>query len=436
MSVLNNLPAEETSSSLDHAWKRSEFAKETSIWEPGHAFTQLAIEKGRVLLQSQSSRDIFILNTPSLESTGPISDSKRRVDCIHTKMLLKGSDVHFLLFKKSTKVYSIYWSDKEYSSEGKGAKAEVTGISEYDLNSFARHLVDVRIDSECEAIKMKNGCLMVVTARPTLYVFDLNSTISGAISSELAPVTTCDFTFAIDNPSPNQYIATSCIDFDEQCIFHCTDVGFRIVSRTTLEVLYSLHEEAPWQKVAHKHWTKCITSNAYIAPVSDSSGDQRLEWSHGGSRVTKLVKGTALQRKDAGWKWNAINMHVHDGMVIIVLLSGYAIGFPDYQNLINKEWNLNDGRGCWVLDVDKWCDWSACDGKRVVFAVRNRNVILNLHDLSNKMISADTSIVELSRNTWESSGAAGASVALTDRNLSFLASHGELFSKGAFFFLI
>ncbi|CAG8783401.1 9957_t:CDS:1, partial [Acaulospora colombiana] len=150
---------------------------------------------------------------------------------------------------------------------------------------------------------------------------------------------------------------------------------------------------------------------------NDDSGDQRLEWSRGGSRVGKLVKGTALQRKDTGWKWNAINMHVHDCMVIIAFLSGYAIGFPDYRKLINKDWNLNDDRACWVLGVDKWCDWSACDGKRVVFAVvsrtymlyvlelntsqRDRNVILNLHELPNKMISVDTPIVEISRGIWE-----------------------------------
>ncbi|CAG8762071.1 159_t:CDS:2, partial [Acaulospora colombiana] len=179
--------------------------------------------------------DIYILDTTSLESTGPISDPKRRTDCIHTKMLLKASDSLFLLFKKSTKVYSIYWLDKEYSSTGKRANAEDTSIFEYNLSSFARHLVDVRIDSECEAIKMKSGCLMMVTARPTLHVFDLNLTLSGPHPSELAPITECDFTFAINNTSPNQYIATSCIDFDEQRIFHCTDVGFRIVSRTTLE---------------------------------------------------------------------------------------------------------------------------------------------------------------------------------------------------------
>jgi hypothetical protein len=334
------------------------------------------------------SGDIFILDTANLEYTGAVSDPQRRVDCIHTRMLLKASDSHLMLFKKTTKIYSIYWLDFPVQRED---DTEDTGIVEHDLNGLAQHLADVRIDSECEAIKMKDGCLMMVTARPTLYVFDLSSILpetgevqtaktapqstdpavaSKTKSNELEPITKCDFAFAIDNPSPDQFISTSCIDFDEECIFHCTDVGFRIVSRSTLEVLYSIHQEAPWQKVAAGHWTKCITSNAYIASNEDESGKQRLEWSPGGvSRVAKLVKGTALQRKDTGWKWSAINMHVHDDLVIITFLSGYVIGFPNYRNLISKEWTLNDSRGCWVLDVDKWCEWSAYDGRRVVFAV-------------------------------------------------------------------
>jgi hypothetical protein len=311
-----------------------------------------------------------------------------------------------MLFRKSARVYSIYWQDKEYVSWKRGTgdvpEAEVDNQadgSEHSVhmsNKFARFLIDLRIDADCEALKMKDGYLMMVTSYPSLYIFDLSRALAASNSvgevteeggiqtegstsgeptpelHELKPIVKRDFLFTVENLSVHQFVATSCIDFDEQCILHCTDIGFRIVCRSTFNVLYTVHE-APWQCTFQSpaYWAHCITSNAYVIPSAATYlvQDQRrpaIQQLRVANEVTELMKGTSGYRKDSSWRWEVVNMYVHDGLVLLSLRSGWIVGFPEYRNLINKKWDINDGRGCWLIDIGVRCDGMVFDGRRLV----------------------------------------------------------------------
>ncbi|CAG8627354.1 9202_t:CDS:2, partial [Acaulospora colombiana] len=431
---------------MDSGWTRSAIAKETVIWELGHSFSRVSMQQGLVLIQNQDLRNIFVISSKDLERYDSLG-SWATIDNIETRPFMVASDGQFMLFKKSARIYTIYWQSKDYASwkRNKGVASEVEpeggeGADEPNQpvdvpHKFAKHLAELCINTNCEALKMKDGYLMMVTSHPTLYIFDLNTALAAANSDEeavkegstsaeednsgepsmesptLKPSAKRDFLFTVEHTSIHHFVATKCIDFDDQYIFHCTDVGFRIVCRSTFKVLYTVHE-APWQKTLQSpvRWAKCITSNAYaiLPPAATSvSYNPRTPPIHQlrvVNEVIKLVEGTAVTRKDAPWRWD-------------------AIGFPDYRKLISKEWDINDRRGCWLIDIGRLCNGTVFDGRRLVIDAFDHNLILNVHELSEKSVSSGTPVVRLSRHAWKSTGPSANTMILTNRSLSFLGSY-------------
>ncbi|PVF97351.1 hypothetical protein CPB86DRAFT_785982 [Serendipita vermifera] len=375
---------------MDSGWTKAVVPKETCLFEYMYSFPRVFTERGLVLLQNRDLRGIFVVDP---------EDSPSGFYFTVIESCLVASDGEYMLFKKSTTVYTIYWQDKGFASWRRNYRPvfdEEDDDSEYSAPAppeFARPLVDLRIDTECEALKMKDGYLMMVTSCPSLYVFDLSKALAASDTSkevkqekspqteetasklhQLEPVVKHDLLFTVKHSETHQSAKTKCIDFDDQSIFYCTDMGVHIVCRSTFMVLYTIRG-TPRQKTRQSpiRWNKRISANAYVIPlpnfipVPQRTGATSAQQFQVANEIARLVKGTAVVRKATPWRWDVVNLHVHDGLVIVVLKSGWIVGLPDYRRLISKEWDINDGRGCWVIDLnDDLGGGTICDGRRLV----------------------------------------------------------------------
>jgi hypothetical protein len=273
----------------------------------------------------------------------------------------------YLIFKIARRRYVVWRREAEWT--------EPTNAN------LLRYIGTFELDGRCEAQKMRGDCLMMVTERNTLYIFHFNPLLIASMAEamspphEIEPTTKTDISFIGHFNHPHEVAYTTSIDFDEECIFHCTSQGVRILSRSSFSQLYMLWN-APWQKVAQRQWIKCFASNTYFVPrkASRPRYAQTRE-----SDVVLIQKGASEGRKAKDWRWDVLNVCVEDGMVVMNFPGGWIVALPDYRSLISGERTLNDGLGCWVLDIGTSCTGMVFDGRRIVCTeVRGSSFVLHV----------------------------------------------------------
>jgi hypothetical protein len=347
------------------AWKKPIFPRElrtfSRVDEP---FSRVCLD-GKYLIVPDSSRSKYMAlpvnytylrefsagyQIVSLGERGGINEEMRLLPEGDLSLSSHG----YLIFKVARRRYVVW-------------RREASWIEPTDLDvTPLRYIGTFEVDGRCEAQKMRGDCLMMVTERNTLYIFHFNPLLIASMaeaispSHEIEPTAKTDISFIGHFNNPDEVAYTTSIDFDEECIFHCTSQGVRILSRSSFSQLYILWS-APWQKVAQGQWIKCFASNTYFIPRKSSSPRQPRE-----SDVVLIQKGASEGRKAKDWRWDALNVCVEDGMVVINFPGGWIVGLPDYRSLILGKRTLNDGLGCWVLDIGTSCTGMVFDGRRIV----------------------------------------------------------------------
>ncbi|KAG8827582.1 hypothetical protein FRC17_007794 [Serendipita sp. 399] len=280
-------------------------------------------------------------------------------------------------------------------------------------------LGEITLDGYSRSMKLKHGCLMMVSTHNTLYIFDLSVFSCAEGESEptaasgqnpeaedgvykIQPTVTADIS---DHSHYGTIPYTVCIDFDAEYIFHSTNMGFRILSRKSLHEVYSI-SDVPWLKVAPGRWVRSFTPHTFVLDIPKHliAGPRRFAPPPiipKSSSVHTLQRGVSSQKRYQSWSWDTRGFYVKDGMIVIAYSDGWLVGFPDYQKLINKTWCLEDEGACWTLDLGtRRCDGMFFDGRRVVCNLPDRFVILNLHETSierslntyDRTITADTKV--------------------------------------------
>lgn len=314
---------------------------------------------------------------------------------------------------------------------------------------------DIRLDARQNAMRLKDGWLMISTERNTLYIFDLAASetfaepvVDGASPSPpvLIPNSTANL-WTVRTPAQALQAAaamaageqqegptdrtnvgyTTNIDFSDRYIVHSTSERVRILSRDAPHaILYNLHESS-WYKVASGRWAKCITPNAYHLPPPARRVNQnprtlvRTEEDLRVHEVVRVERGTGQRRKDAPWRWDVGQMVLEGETLVMSFGTGWIVCLPDVERLVSGEWTLEENpEACWVLDIGAPASDVLFDGRRLVWSHYGKICILNLHASEGCMqVTTGTPVVRITQLDWTSVDSSQG-MALTQRALWFL----------------
>ncbi|KAG8792741.1 hypothetical protein FRC16_011276 [Serendipita sp. 398] len=443
---------------IDQGWREGRVLKDCSFRSPDASLSKICPD-GEFLLLPRSRDGFHPLYTgPNAHSYRDRQAAFQNAVRTSTSGTLRLSNDGFFLFEVRQASYELWLKASDstprphHPAPGEGVAPSDTPFSftdpdgSVDAPEFPQEIVyDARLDflgritldGLCRSMKMKEECLMMVSEHNTLYIFDLSvfQRLDDTVKSvppvtpgqdaddginRIQPTTTADIS---DHFNYGMIPDTACIDFDAKYIFHCTQMGFRVLSRENFRVVYSIRD-VPWLKVEAGRWARSPSTNTFFLALPEPSRNYPTpRWFTSApvipkrSHVIEIRKGISKQRRYQSWSWDACDIYVDKGMIVIGYSGGWLLGFPDYQKLIDGTLSLEDEKACWVLDLARTrCDGVSFDGRRVVCKLPNYFVILNLHEI----------YIERGLNVFERTVTAGSTATCVEHDETLAGTSGSM----------